>query len=398
MTAECGGGTSSPKSGLEDPLHFTASAIAAFFNAIPSPWLFDFASYIAPQNVDPATFCAVDPPADPGMTAVDFANLLNFGAFALQLEAEAKLAQLFRRYLWFAICQCDADPQPTQPAAPTPPSGIVLVNPPAVSTDYPTGQPCLQFAFSLDGPANTNTIEATALTPLPSGATYASVDVVDDGRVLSGAEVYSSAMIFYNATTQVGTLTAGRTASTNTPHIEGGIPAGAIQYNMQRRIALGSGAPGHADSTFNWYCGTTPSGGGAVPIPCPPDPIVQGMLAQILGLVTLIQRQAVPFAYISSTAHGGLTGSGEFAVQGLIGARVDVDALGYGADSEAGDPEALFGVGWINWGNADGFKRMENISSSPMISLPRAAGQYTRIGYSLRPGAEVTITELVREA
>jgi hypothetical protein len=130
---------------------------------------------------------------------------------------------------------------------------------------------------------------------------------------------------------------------------------------------------------------------------CPPDPILAAQVQSILQLVTLIQRQSVPFAYIASTVHSGLTGSGEITVEGLIGARVLVTSEPFGESEQAGHPDAIAGVGWLNWGNADGWLRREFIGASPIVSLPTSAGQFTRIGYSLEPGAEVTITELVRE-
>ena len=122
-----------------------------------------------------------------------------------------------------------------------------------------------------------------------------------------------------------------------------------------------------------------------------------GRLASMSDLVTLIQRQGVPFAYVAGTSHSGLTGSGELTVSGLIGAKVEPTTIPSSAGLITGDPDTLWLDSWVNWGNDDGWTKREFLQYSPYISLPRAAGQFTKIGYSLRPGLTVTITELERE-
>lgn len=399
MTSICaGGGTSSPKAGYSDPIYWTTNAISAFFNALPSPWLFDFASYLHPQNIDPATFCATDPPADPGMTATDFVNLLQFAAPALQLQAEFKLAQLFRRYIWYAICECDSGTQPTPPPAPTPPSGLPVVNPPGVGPSYPTGQPCLQ------GTTRQHVTNANFYTegnrPIPTGASRCDAQFSFSQSVTT-VGFYTVAITFRNSGgSSVGgcsqsVSTTGIT--TNTPFT---VPSTAVTYEVN---AGGGGGWTPADMTWqiDWqiYCGTTPdSPVGPIPQPCPPDPISLGLLNQILELVTLIQRQQVPFSYVDGTVHSGLTGSGHVDVQGLIGARLLLTDFGSNTGSIDGDPDTFSNAGWINWSNPDGAMRREFITCSPMVTLPPLAGQFTQIGYTLEPGVELQITELVREA
>jgi hypothetical protein len=114
-------------------------------------------------------------------------------------------------------------------------------------------------------------------------------------------------------------------------------------------------------------------------------------------MVTLIQRQQVPFGYIQSTAHTGLSGDGHIDVSGLIGCLVEVTDQGTNTGQQLGDPDVLWNAGWINWGNADASSPRSFIDCTPMLSLPAAAGQYTRIGYSLPTGIVITITELERE-
>lgn len=398
MTAVCvGGGPSQAKAGYQDPIFWTTSGIAAFFNALPSPWALDFVSYLGPQQIDPSEFCTEDPPADPMMSALDWAQVVQIANPFIQTPALFKLSQLFRRLLWFQICECVSGAQPSPPAAPSPPSGLIAVNPPAIGGDYPTGTPCLSAAETDTSPASTNTVTQTALTPIPVGATYAAVDA----QWRDGAEVlttFAASWFWYtSAGALISSIDAGATYPTVNHHAEGAIPATATQYRLHRQVSTGATAE-TMQSQYALYCGTTPGGGGGlIPVPCPPDPVAQALLQQILGLVTLIQRQAVPFAYVASAAHTGLAGDGHFDVQGLIGVRVLLTDFGSNTAVYDGDPLTYQNAGWITWSNPSGAMHREPIGASPMVSMPRLAGQFTRIGYTLLTGVEATITELVRE-
>ena len=55
------------------------------------------------------------------------------------------------------------------------------------------------------------------------------------------------------------------------------------------------------------WCGGQLPGIGAQPC-CPPDASTQGQIQYLINLVTLLQRQLAPFAYLLSTVHTGLTG------------------------------------------------------------------------------------------
>lgn len=130
---------------------------------------------------------------------------------------------------------------------------------------------------------------------------------------------------------------------------------------------------------------------------CDTLPLILAKLLSIDQLVTLIQRQEVPFSYVPGPTFTGLVDSGEISVQGLLGCLVDITAGSGSVGMETGTPDQTFEAGWIAWGNADGFAQREFISNETLLSLPSAAGQYTRIGYTLTEGVTVSITELVRE-
>jgi len=121
------------------------------------------------------------------------------------------------------------------------------------------------------------------------------------------------------------------------------------------------------------YCECLPATGGAPPavpypiptvpappsgIPLPPAPIVcdandicttlNGIVGQLRVLsaqlsyvrsdVQLIQRQGVPFGYVSGTVHSALSGQGQFAVVGILGLAVTFTTLPGTYPPISGDP------------------------------------------------------------
>lgn len=378
----------------------TTSAVSAFFNALPSPWLLDFASYLGPQNIDPSVFCAADPPADPGMTALDFAQVLQIGNPFIQTPALFKLAQLFRRYLWYQICECSAGTQPTPPAAPSPPSGLTDVNPPALTPPI-ASTPCL-VATAYNGTVSSGiSIPGNNLT-LPAGATSLLLRITTLGAAFSGTRNTNLTMTTNWSTGSGAAILNVQETFTITPSMNAPleftahIPTNGAVVNYQTAVSGGSWAAFlHADHAV--FCGgVTPTG-----TPCDQTVDLSSVLALLEYLrsqIDLIQRQAVPFAYQPSVVHSGLSGTGQITFSGLIGARIVIDDMGSNVGSVDGTPDDLWQAGEFRWGNADGWGKRNFINASPLTSLPAAAGQYTRLGYTLPPGVEITITELRREA
>lgn len=398
MSAICGGAASEPKPGFDLTLRVSPNMIGALWQNASVPEAVAIAGYIGYLVYNLSTFCPADPPDPDPIDAGDILALLNpLNPFAF-LPARQKFQDWIGKMLWPVVCQCSDGSIPGSLSAPTWPSGAPALDPVAIGP-YPGGSPCLTESHSDTFPSGANTdFGFSPLRPLPAGVTYGSVDVVTDGRTLIGAEVESAYVEWFNATTSLGFFTAGKNSSSNVLHAEGAVPSGTTQFRMVRHASTAT-EPLQLDSTFHLYCGTTPSGGGgAITNPCPTDPITLGFLDQILQLVTLIQRQQVPFAYVDGDVHSGLTGSGHIDIQGLIGARLLLTGFGSNTGSINGDPDVFSNAGWINWSNADGAMRREFITCSPMVTLPPLAGQFTRIGYTLEPGVELQITELVREA
>lgn len=398
MTVACLGGTSSGRSEYGRFVYMAPSAIGAFLNNIPTPWAVYFAGTIGSLTYDLSTFCTTDPPAMPTMGADDWAALINPYTLSASVLARSKFRDWLGALLWPTLCQCDTVATPAAPSPGSPPANLPVLNPPQVGPAYPTGQPCQTFTFQ-DGPFPPNAGQTTPMYPL-NGATYVTMDWTANVIHTTSNQVGFDLFFYNDAGTQVGSaLIVGVSTSGNFVHAEVAVPAGATQFHFFW-APTSTPAPAVTFSVdVNFYCGTTPSNptGGPAPTPCPTDPFTQLQLDQLLALVTLIQRQVAPFAYVPGGVHSGLSGDGHLAVQGLIGVKVVLDSTGSSVGFLSGDPAEVYSAGWITWGNADGSSKREFITHSPFVSLPALAGQYTRLGYTLGDGVSATITELVRE-
>lgn len=196
-----------------------------------------------------------------------------------------------------------------------------------------------------------------------------------------------------------------------------GVGGGAVMNTFSWQTALGGLRPGQLNTvalwinsgnttplttwdTYGWVSATLSQRGLTSPgnTLCCADPALLALLPNILQMVTLVQRQSAPFAYVYGANHVGLTGDGELAVSGLIGVSIDVTTLPSSYGRSAGTPEHLFDVGFVTLGTSDGWSTTKRIDADGSLVLPgSAAGAFTRVGYTLRPGVEVSIRELVRE-
>ena len=410
MTAACGGGPSAVKSGVGSSIIVDAALITEGLTLI-SPWLVPFAGLIDGFVYDALAQCSTDPPAMPTWSLADLQNIIggvlnpNFGT-ALQ-----KLKATVMNYLWYQWCDCTGVP-PTVPfVAPTQPSGTTVQTFPSANGCY-TGQWSGNLpnsgsglgAGNIGSAMYPNSITTTPggvsvfrfTSPPPTGyaytATVTNPDPALDVSYTLTHSCYDASGTFLGSVTRLipiphastKTVTGTATFPANTAEVT------AIFYNG----TLGAG-PNPATLQLVWSCaGSVP---GAPSGPCSSDPATMMLLQQIWQMVQLIQRQAVPFAYVTKASHIGLTGNGQFAVQGLIGVRVMPSTIPPDTGLQIGDPDELWLDSYINWGNAAGWIRREPLTHAPYVSMPTVAGQYTLLGYSLRPGLVVDIAELARE-
>lgn len=122
---------------------------------------------------------------------------------------------------------------------------------------------------------------------------------------------------------------------------------------------------------------------------------LQTQVAIVNQTTQLIQRQHVPFAYVPGTLHSGLTGAGQFAVQGILGLAVQLTTLPPGIGSTSDDPVEYFGAGWISTGTPDGWRRTSPIAHNPFWLDVQP--EDTLVGYTFEPGVVANIEEFLRE-
>ncbi len=113
--------------------------------------------------------------------------------------------------------------------------------------------------------------------------------------------------------------------------------------------------------------------------------------------LTLIQRQAVPFAYLLGAAHPGLTGHGAIAVAGILGASVSLTTVPAAWGSTTDVPRRLIPkAGSLAFATANGNEDERQVHYDQELVLG-ISGAITSIEYTFRPGIVATITPLVRE-
>lgn len=393
MTVICaGGGTSSSRPGFGETVVASAAVFANIFLNSPSPWAAAAAGLMAATVYDLTTFCASDPPPLVVPTALEWAQFLGTSTPLVVGPVSAVVSNFFAYYAWFAFCKCDAGAPPVAAPA-TEPVGTPQVNPPV---SPPLISPC---------------------------KTYATPEVVSSGAAINmGLTQKLPANVDLNVFLDIATvphggahtdaweitpkwLHGGTIIRTDTTQIVA-YPAGTIQTLAPPPTADGFLPDAFPDPSFpttdgvvatvRMYCG------GALPTAiaqpcCPPDPLLVSMLSQIQQMVTLIQRQASPFAYVYGANHAALSGHGSFAVSGLLGVSVAPTTIPTSYGLEVGSPDEHFGLGFITLGTADGWTTSRPLDHDGTLMIPAAAGVFTSVGYSLSAGVVADIRELVRE-
>jgi hypothetical protein len=424
VTALCGGGVSGPKAGVAETIIFTTSALASILNNRGGAWANIVAPLLGVLAYQATELCTVDPPADPGMTADDYLHLLRLDDLAAVSIATAKLAELAKRAIWYEVCECKTV------ATPLPPADLVAP-PPDVGSPYAPGSgSCFQFTHQLEFPyiavAGQNTSVFTY--PLPDAVTFTatasnwtgSFKVVPRPTQWTHLNYTVEALTPYSGTKQNAEFAVvGLTALSGTFMFGTwgtllvdlpGDPAPTYGRTIDT-----TGSPAPLDASFNYlavayrrfgaanfpaeyrfslegFCGAP----GGFEAACLADASTTALLQQILKLLTLVQRQHVPFAYVPGLEYPGLTGNGEISFSDpILRAKIELTTLPGHYGMAEGHPDAIFDVGYVALGTADGFERARPIANSPM--LLQVAGDVTKIGYSLNVGVVAKITTYSRE-
>lgn len=376
-------------------------------------WLYPFVPYVNQYVVgDVASFCATEPPDMVAPAADAFLALISGGRVGQALAAVDFINSVYQNYLWNSLCQCSGGSTPTPNTPPSAPSDLPLINPPSV-VGPSTALPCLTFdvPFQLHsgdswyevigttpGPFTVTPIPLTHGKPVPGAPTsYRSTFTMPATGTFD--EIIDWHLYFLSATYSfLGEYSHNGMHSTATDIHTGNLPTGTafvLLYLNQTAFNSTTSAYNPSAKLEIWCGGQQPT---SLTTPCcPPDQIASGILQQLLSLTTLIQRQAAPFAWVDGATHSGLTGDGHVSLADVLGARITItSAPGYlGVDY--GDPDTLFDAGWLRWGSDAGNSNRFYLDTSPYLSFPAPAGQYTRLSYHLNPGVTISVTELDRE-
>jgi hypothetical protein len=391
----CASGASTTKAGVPAAVVVDQAYIQSLLPA-GLAWAYPYLPFMHGLQVgDVGAFCALDPPTFTVPTAGQIFSFVTGGPLSEVQAVNDFLNLVTQMYLWYQLCQCTTGATPAAPAPPAAPANLPAVNPsPYVSLG--PGVPCIQFDSVLTNVSDSNSF----LTGTPTLTGFAPTTiVVKVNSILVTAPQCGWAAELDQITDHPSTVTLRSDTWTETGATGQTVHTIPMDPKTERLhfsvIASGCTGVSSEQTHFDVYCnGSSPVR--ASPC-CPQSAIDVGKMDQILQLVTLIQRQSAPFAYLLGTAHAGLSGNGQFAVQGLIGIKVSVTTVPGRAGLVVGDPNTLFGLGWVQVGTADGFGDRMFIDSNPDIMLPLDMGAMTLVGYSIPPDVVVTITELVRE-
>lgn len=395
MTSVCVGSVASrPKTGIPDRIYLDTNYMQSILPA-PLSWMGPFLPYLPPIFVDVGAFCTAEPPAQPSLTEATMAAVLAGGELGASLVAAELILQEIQACLWYVICECSSGTQPTAPSPPSAPSGLVQINPPTIVVP-PAPSPCLTLDGGSFTTGSTSSFVAVAgPVGVPPGATSMWLRTTHGAGTPHFDQVsimVSNDTNFANAAWSSVSWCPGGVYN---PLVDSVTPIAGKHYWIGTR--LNTEAAFSATAAIDFYCGgATPGGPGQSPC-CPPDPVMNGILAQILNYVATIQRQAAPFGYVYGTNHTALTGHGSFAVSGLIGVSVDVTTLPTSYGQRDGSPVELFDLGFVTLGTADGYEVSRRIDHDGSLVIPQLGGLYTAVGYSLSPGVAVSIRELTRE-
>ena len=430
MTALCpGSGPSGPQSGVGGVIALSSVGIDAFLTALGfgeiSTLISGFLGAIV--DIDVASYCSTDPPADPGLTSTDIANAILVSQPSTSIPAQQKVAQWFLSRYWWQICMC------TSGTTPSPPT---LSNPGSASTNpgLPGGsnQPCFSGSATDNNPvpASGNVIHDLTGMLLPVGSGSISVTQLNiDGTInLSGTAwdipaTITSIQVSASATQFDATLPGGNVMSVNwntfdssgnlidsqilcqalsgdTGLVNNIVRGGPIWNASATYFAIASmsqSIAGHTGALQGITLTTTCScnGNGLQEGCCPPDPSIESKLDQIIGLVTSLYQTA-PTAistYVSGAAHTGLSGTGNQTIDpACIAVRVDVTTLPSFVGENSGTPDFFFDLGYITPETNQGPVAATRLSyETQVIPMPVAAAS---VDYTLLNGTIVTITEL----
>lgn len=124
---------------------------------------------------------------------------------------------------------------------------------------------------------------------------------------------------------------------------------------------------------------------------------LQGAVAQLLELQTVAQRYGLPFAYIRGRRFSGLSGSGSHELARSVGLLIEVTTRPATNEQFLGAPTYITDLGWVSVLTDDGMLDEMRLTRSATTWLSKLIPSAVTVGYALRTGVVVDISELLAE-
>jgi hypothetical protein len=381
-------------------------------------WASALAAIIGVKTYETTTSCSSDPPGWPAAVTLDEQLAVAFNRIGSPewLSAFGKLNQMLDNVLWYVLCECTGASTPAQPPFPPPPSGAPTPGPPLLT---PSSRLCVQATPPITSAVADPETSLGALDVSPQLLPYLGTrSVITDVRGFNTVAyvapnpmpAYARVVAdFYPGSVQgvnfwvrsggvygtAGALSVFNSAPGASLHQDSGlqpVPAGD-RWAITLAAQSGPGVTGPANVCVEIYGTANPTGLNC----CPPDPELMGLLQQIVGTLTPLQRYRQPFAYVTGAAHSGLTGTGSVAIPRCLGIDVTVTAYPSTNYVSGGNPPYIYDLGWISVSEVGGMIQEKRLSQQHYTWLPEYMALADHFNYFLKPGVTITATELYAE-
>lgn len=115
------------------------------------------------------------------------------------------------------------------------------------------------------------------------------------------------------------------------------------------------------------------------------------------NLLTLLQRYALPFAYLRGRRFSTLTATGAQSIERAVGLLIEVIEHPATNKTLIGAPEYIFDLGWVSVLTPDGMLDEIRLTRTATTWLSKLIPSATAVGWGLREGVTIEITELLAE-
>lgn len=404
MTAICGGGTSSPKPGVDTSVYIDTAFIRSLMPASIS-WLYPYVPFMPPIDIGSvSSFCATDPPTVPGIpSAQDFFLFVTAGPIGQTQDVSNFIGAVLKQYIWRSLCQCDVGSASAY-TPPSDPGGLVSVNNPSLVAPTTQG-PCYDFTSGTVNWTAGSSLTRSVIDLFAVDANFNQLRIPHyvQWDIQTSVVVAPGPTLSIQVVQNTAGVSSGNQALAQTYSILPGVKRSIVHYiipgSNEVFYTVTAGAQSGTTAEFTrtrLWCWNDGLSNAIAPYANIDQ--TNAMLRQLIELVTLVQRQKVPYAYIDGATHSGLSGAATITIpSGLIGLRTTITTTPDYVGSAGSNPGAIFDVGYLSVGDSTGWAETQPIRRSPWNWFPPDMSTWTRVGYNLNPGVVVSITELEPE-